>query len=206
MSLISRLSKATSTDAINIMSKSEFAQIPYYVETPTILLNLAISAKWDGGSPAGKMTMFSGIPSSGKTRIAMLSGTKLLNDHKDSVVILIDSEYASGKESSIKDGMDTDRVIHIPLSRVLDENKDRNLEYQLIKIMDKIEKGDKVMIAAGVKGLDMKAGDWIKKVAPVVGGGGGGRADFAQAGGKDVSKIDEAKRVALEFAKENVKG
>lgn len=34
------------------------------------------------------------------------------------------------------------------------------------------------------------AGNIIKEVAPIVGGGGGGRADFAQAGGKNPAKID----------------
>ncbi len=63
-------------------------------------------------------------------------------------------------------------------------------------------KGDKVLIAAGVKGCDAKAGDWIKKIAPILGGGGGGRPDFAQAGGKDASKLPEAKEAALAFIKE----
>ena len=63
-------------------------------------------------------------------------------------------------------------------------------------------KGDKVLIAAGVKGADAKAGDWIKKIAPILGGGGGGRADFAQAGGKDKSKLPEAKIEALAFITE----
>lgn len=36
------------------------------------------------------------------------------------------------------------------------------------------------------------AGNLIKQVAPIVGGGGGGRAEFATAGGKDASKVDEA--------------
>ena len=63
-------------------------------------------------------------------------------------------------------------------------------------------KGDKVLIAAGVKGADAKAGDWIKKVAPILGGGGGGRPDFAQAGGKLPAKLPEAKEQALAFIKE----
>ncbi len=43
----------------------------------------------------------------------------------------------------------------------------------------------------------IKAGDIIKQIAPIVGGSGGGRPDFAQAGGKDPSKLDEAlERVA----------
>jgi len=62
-------------------------------------------------------------------------------------------------------------------------------------------KGDKVLIAAGVKNADAKAGDWIKKIAPILGGGGGGRPDFAQAGGKDKTKLPEAKEEALKYIK-----
>ena len=41
-----------------------------------------------------------------------------------------------------------------------------------------------------VKGFH--AGDIVKQVAKVTGGGGGGKATMAQAGGKDVAKVDEA--------------
>jgi alanyl-tRNA synthetase len=40
------------------------------------------------------------------------------------------------------------------------------------------------------------AGNIIKQLAPIVGGGGGGRPDFAQAGGKDASKLDAAVEAA----------
>jgi len=62
-------------------------------------------------------------------------------------------------------------------------------------------KDDKIMIAAGVKNAPLKAGEWIKEVAPYVGGGGGGRDDFAQAGGKNPAGLEEAKAAALAFAK-----
>ncbi len=43
----------------------------------------------------------------------------------------------------------------------------------------------------------IKAGDIVKQIAPVIGGSGGGRPDFAQAGGKDPAKLDAAlERVA----------
>jgi alanyl-tRNA synthetase len=47
-----------------------------------------------------------------------------------------------------------------------------------------------VAITPDLKGR-LHAGQVVKEVAPVVGGGGGGRPDFAEAGGKDPSKIHE---------------
>ena len=38
----------------------------------------------------------------------------------------------------------------------------------------------------------MQAGKIVGSVAKIVGGGGGGRPHLATAGGKDISKIDEA--------------
>ncbi|MDD5359163.1 MAG: alanine--tRNA ligase [Sulfurovaceae bacterium] len=65
-------------------------------------------------------------------------------------------------------------------------------------------KDDKVLIACGSKGVDIKAGDWIKNIAPILGGGGGGRDDFAQAGGKEVAKIADALSVSREYIKNNL--
>jgi len=65
-------------------------------------------------------------------------------------------------------------------------------------------KGEKVLIAAGQKNTSVKAGAWVKQIAPILGGGGGGRDDFAQAGGKDASKIGDAKDQAMAYLKENL--
>jgi alanyl-tRNA synthetase len=42
----------------------------------------------------------------------------------------------------------------------------------------------------------LQAGRIVKELAPIIGGGGGGRPDFAEAGGKDASKIGELLRAA----------
>jgi len=87
------------------------------------------------------------------------------------------------------------------IKELIDEAKNR---YPSIAIMLFQKKGDKVLIASGSKNTPIKAGDWIKQIAPILGGGGGGRPDFAQAGGKDASKIGEAKQKALEYLKEKL--
>ena len=45
----------------------------------------------------------------------------------------------------------------------------------------------------------IQAGRLVKELAPIVGGAGGGRPDFAEAGGKDPSKIDDLLRLAPEI-------
>ncbi|MDQ7086066.1 MAG: alanine--tRNA ligase [Sulfurovum sp.] len=84
------------------------------------------------------------------------------------------------------------------IKALIDEAKNK---YEHIAIMLFQKKGDKVLIACGSKATSIKAGNWIKEIAPILGGGGGGRPDFAQAGGKDASKISQAKEEALAYVK-----
>ena len=87
------------------------------------------------------------------------------------------------------------------LKKIVDDMKNANEKLAILLLQ---AKDDKVLIVAGSKNTNIKAGDWIKNIAPIVGGGGGGRPDFAQAGGKDVTKVEEAKIAALTYAKENL--
>jgi len=94
-----------------------------------------------------------------------------------------------------------DVVTNGDIKKIVDDLKNANDKVAVLLLQ---AKGDKVMLVAGSKDTNIKAGNWIKEIAPIVGGGGGGRPDFAQAGGKDVSKIDDAKKAALEYAKANL--
>ena len=62
---------------------------------------------------------------------------------------------------------------------VLATGYDDKVSFIVTATKDVIEKG-------------IHSGNIIKEIAKIAGGGGGGRPDMAQAGGKDVSKIDEA--------------
>jgi len=64
---------------------------------------------------------------------------------------------------------------------------------------------DKVMLATAISrdlvDQGYHAGNWIKEIAPVVGGRGGGKPDMAQAGGSDPAKIAEAITAAAQTLK-----
>ena len=88
-----------------------------------------------------------------------------------------------------------------------DQLKEKLGEGVVVLIADN---GGKVnLMATATKGaLDkgVHAGNLIKAVAACVGGGGGGRPQMAQAGGKDASKIPEALQKVAAVLEEQIKG
>ena len=62
----------------------------------------------------------------------------------------------------------------------------------LIVVLAAESEGKVHLVASVTKDLTdrVKAGQLVKQLAPIVGGSGGGRPDFAEAGGKDASQID----------------
>jgi alanyl-tRNA synthetase len=68
-------------------------------------------------------------------------------------------------------------------------------------LVSKAEDGKVTLIAGLSRDLVEQGGDavaWVRSAAKVVGGGGGGRPDMAQAGGKNAEKIPQALEAALE--------
>lgn len=61
---------------------------------------------------------------------------------------------------------------------------------------------EKIVFICKSKIKELKAGELVRSAAKVTQGGGGGRDDFAQAGGKDITKVDES----LALVKEQIEG
>ena len=105
------------------------------------------------------------------------------SDHEDNVREICGIKVLAGR----MDGVDAKS-----LREAVDRVKDKL--GNAIVVLGSVDDG-KVHLAAGVtkNNIDkIKAGDLIKPVAEQVGGKGGGRPDFAQAGGNDPSKLDQA--------------
>ena len=142
---------------------------------------------------------------------------KLLNDNKELKKQVREAIAKGGSGTSEQAGKLLGTAFEIDGARIILGNVAVSTAEELRECTDVIKKRsksyaavlmcnseDKVFIVSIVskdliaKGL--KAGNIVKEIAPIVGGGGGGRPDMAQAGGKDASKMAEA----LETAKDMI--
>ena len=119
-------------------------------------------------------------------------------------VTQLKTKLAMGGGSTVEGGDDTVDVNGVTLARrkVADLDKDA-LRGLADSLKAKIKSGVVVIASANDGKVQIvvavtpdlvgrvKAGQIVKEIAPIVGGGGGGRPDFAEAGGKQPDKIDE---------------
>lgn len=91
------------------------------------------------------------------------------------------------------------------LKNMADKIQDKDDDY--ISLLASVVENKIIYVCSVSKSLvkkNIKAGDLIKFVAQYTGGNGGGRPDFAQAGGKDVDKLDEALLKLEDFIKDKI--
>ncbi len=68
------------------------------------------------------------------------------------------------------------------------------------------KENERIALACGVKNAPIKANAWANEVAQILGGKGGGRDDFASAGGKDIEKLQVAFNLAKNTALKALEG
>ncbi|MGL2616029.1 alanine--tRNA ligase [Helicobacter pylori] len=68
------------------------------------------------------------------------------------------------------------------------------------------KENERINLACGVKNAPIKANAWANEVAQILGGKGGGRDDFASAGGKDIEKLQAALNLAKNTALKALEG
>ncbi|MFP6351476.1 alanine--tRNA ligase [Helicobacter pylori] len=68
------------------------------------------------------------------------------------------------------------------------------------------KENERITLACGVKNAPIKANAWANEVAQILGGKGGGRDDFASAGGKDIENLQTALNLAKNTALKALEG
>jgi alanyl-tRNA synthetase len=119
----------------------------------------------------------------------------------------LEGEMAKHEAGSLLERVEEIKGIKVLSARVSSDNQ-QVLRDMADYLRDKLQSGIVVLgavsgdrpvfVAAVTPDLVAKgynAGDIVKQVSKVAGGGGGGKAGFATAGGKDKSKLDEALRL-----------
>ncbi|GAA7141187.1 alanine--tRNA ligase [Helicobacter pylori] len=81
----------------------------------------------------------------------------------------------------------------------------KNKHERLLAMVFKKE-NERITLACGVKNAPIKANAWANEVAQILGGKGGGRDDFASAGGKDIEKLQAALNLAKNTALKALEG
>lgn len=121
--------------------------------------------------------------------------SKLKNELKNSNQNELKSENVKGVQICIA------KVENGDIKAMIDHFKNQ-FEKAIILLIQ--EKEGKISLAAGVKNTPLKAGNLVKNIAMILGGNGGGKDDFATAGGKDLTKIDEALKEAKSFIEKGI--
>jgi alanyl-tRNA synthetase len=136
-----------------------------------------------------------------------LAGVVAELDKEKKLVASLQKELSRGEASSLLDKVRSVNGVNLLSARVeaagiesMREMSDfvRDRLGSAVIVLGAVNDGRPVFIAAVTPDLVEKgynAGDIVKRVAQVAGGGGGGRPNFAQAGGKDAARVDEALQI-----------
>ena len=139
MSTLDKLKKNSTIKQTEILSKSKFLNNKDIVQTTVPALNVALSGKLDGGLSTG-LTVFAGPSKHFKTAFAMLLSKSYLDKYDDGVVLFYDSEFGAPQGYFDSFGIDTDRVIHTPVTDI------EQLKHDVMSQLQGIERGDRVII------------------------------------------------------------
>lgn len=120
-----------------VMGDSRFFGEKSYVPLGYPILNVAFSAKVNGGLTPG-LTIIAGESKTFKTLLGLLCMKAYLDEHEDGIAILYDSEFGITNDYLINIGIDTSRVVHIPIMNI------EELKFDFTQKLNDIEKDDKV--------------------------------------------------------------
>lgn len=139
MSLLEKLKKNTTIKDTAILAKSKFFAAKDMVQTKIPVVNVAFSGDLDGGFTPG-LTMWAGPSKHFKTAFSLLMAKAYQDKYPDSVVLFYDSEFGTPQNYFTSFGIDTDRVVHTPITDV------EQLKFDIMQQLTNIERGERVMI------------------------------------------------------------
>lgn len=137
--LLDKLTKVGSVKNAEILSESSFFIMKDCIPTELPILNIAFSGSVDGGLVPGS-TIIAGESKSYKTLLCLYCMKSYFETYPEAVALLYDSEFGITPEYLEMNGIDSSRIIHIPIEHI------EQLKFDITKRLNEIQRGDKVFI------------------------------------------------------------
>lgn len=145
MSVMDKLKKNTRTKNAAVLSKSEFFE-QKHTPTNVPMINVALSGDLEGGITSG-VTVLAGPSKHFKTSFALLMAASYLREHPEAVLLFYDTEFGSPQDYFQTFGIDTDRVLHVPIMNV------EELKFELVNQLEELDKNDDVIVLIDSVGM-----------------------------------------------------
>ena len=139
MSILDKIKKNSSIKDSAILAKSKFFNAKDMIPTAVPIINVALSGKLDGGLTPG-LTMWAGPSKHFKTAFSLLMAKSYLDKYPDAALLFYDSEFGTPQSYFDSFGIDTERVLHTPLTDI------EQLKFDIMAQLTQLERGDKLII------------------------------------------------------------
>jgi RecA/RadA recombinase len=137
--LLNKLQKNSTIKDTEILNKSKFFNAKDLIQTPVPMINVALSGRLDGGLAPG-LTVFAGPSKHFKTAFALMLAKAYMDKYEDAIVLFYDSEFGSPQSYFDSFGIDTNRVLHTPITDI------EQLKHDSMAQLANIERGDHVLV------------------------------------------------------------
>jgi len=139
MSILDKIKKNSSIKESAILSKSKFFTQKDMIPTAIPIINVALSGKLDGGLTPG-LTMWAGPSKHFKTAFSLLMAKSYLDKYPDAALLFYDSEFGTPQSYFDSFNIDTNRVLHTPLTDI------EQLKFDIMQQLTSLERDDKLII------------------------------------------------------------
>ena len=134
--LMQKMMKNTEIKGVSSLEESTFFGHDI-IQTPLLAMNVALSGTLYGGMSSG-ITTIAGMSRTFKTLFGLMLMKSYLDKYPESIAIFYDTEFGSTPEYMKTFGIDTSRVIHIPIKNI------EELKFDIVKKLEGFDKRDKV--------------------------------------------------------------
>lgn len=138
-SLMERLKKNSKIKETASLLESKFFESKEQIVTDVPAINIALSGSLDGGLQSG-LTVVAGPSKHFKSSICLVMAAAYQKKYADGVILFYDSEFGSPQSYFEAFGVDTNRVIHTPITDI------EQLKFDIMSQLQELKKCDHVMI------------------------------------------------------------